>query len=324
VPTVLELVDFLDARDQLPGVEWSARTAIRRPASIEDAEEGDVSFISASGTRAEELLEASNATLILIGEAPTPSLPARAGAVAVRCRNPRLDFIRVIQQFFAPARPTGIHPTAVIDVQASVAVDAYVGPLATIGAGVVVGARTVIHAGVHVLAGCRIGADCTIHPGTVIGSDGFGFERTEDGMPERFPHLGTVVIEDNVEIGANACIDRAALGATLIRCGARIDNLVYIGHGVEVGRGALVMTLSSVGGRTRLGERSWIAPSSTLRDGLSVGHDATVGLGALVISDVPVGTTVAGSPARELAELRAMNAALRDLVSGPDRGSQGA
>ena len=293
--------------------------AIQGPAAIGQATEGDVSFISASGSRALGMLQATGATLVLLGDEPALQTE-QPPPVTLACPNPRLAFMRVVSHFFGERRPTGIHPSAVIDDRAIVPASAYVGPLATIGADARLGERTVVHAGVHVYAGCTIGADCTIHPGTVIGADGFGFERNERGAPERFPHLGTVVIEDNVEIGANSCIDRATLGATVIHSDARIDNLVYIAHGVEVGSGALVMTLTSVGGGAQLGDRSWISPSSTLRDHISVGDDATVGLGAVVVRDVAPGATVAGNPARELAELKAMHAAVRDLVAGGGEG----
>ncbi len=316
MPTVLEVADFLGARDQLSGIDavqdWPT---IRGPAPVGQAAEGDVSFISASDQRGLELLRETGATLVLVPDEPDLRRIERVPPVTVGCANPRLSFIRLVDHFFAPERPTGIHPSAVLADRTTVPASAYIGPLATLGADVSVGERTVIHAGVHVYAGCTIGADCTIHPGTVVGSDGFGFERSETGAPRRFPHLGTVMIEDDVEIGANSCIDRATLGATAIRSGARIDNLVYIAHGVEVGHGALVMTLTSVGGGSRLGARSWISPSATLRDHVLVGDGATVGLGAVVVADVAAGSTVAGNPARPLAELEAANAAVRDLVA---------
>lgn len=319
MPTILEVADYLNARDLVASIDRRRGSIeIQRPAAIGVAVEGDVSFVSARGRRARELLNQTGASLVLVADQPDLRRVDGGGPLTIPCANPRLAFIRVVDHFFAPPRPEGIHPSAVIEDRASVAESAYVGPLATIGTGARIGERTVIHAGVHVHAGCTIGADCTIHPGAVIGAEGFGFERDEKGEPRRFPHLGTVMIEDNVEIGANSCIDRATLGATVIRSGARIDNLVYIAHGVEVGASALLMTLSSVGGGSRVGERSWIAPSCTLRDGISIGDDATVGLGAVVLDDVPAGATVAGSPARDLGELKAMQAALRELASRGD------
>ena len=326
--TITDIAELLGAREQLAGLdEASTATVIARPASVEQAGEGEVTFIDRASTRGLELLRASAASLVLVpaalravassaGAELAAGAPAASAALTLVCPNPRLAFVRVLDRFYAPERPTGIHPRAVVEEGASVAASAYVGPLATIAEGVSIGERTVIHAGVHVYPGCTIGADCTVHAGAVIGADGFGFERSEHGVPERFPHVGTVVIEDDVEIGANACIDRGALGATVIRAHARIDDLVYVAHNVEVGEGALVVAMTMMAGGAKLGERCYIAPSSILRDGISIGGEAIVGLGAVVVGDVAPGATVAGNPARDIAELKALGAALRELAAG--------
>jgi UDP-3-O-[3-hydroxymyristoyl] glucosamine N-acyltransferase len=315
--SILDIAEFLDARDQVSDPAL-ASLPVRRPASVGDAGDGDVAFVGAHGTAAVETLRTTRATLVIVADDAEVPIGVRLPAI-LRCPNPRLAFIRVLERFFAPQRPCGIHPRAVVDDRAEVASSAYVGPLATVGSGVRIGERTVIHAGVHIYPGCTIGADCTVHSGVVIGADGFGYERSEDGAPVHFPHVGTVVIEEGVEIGANAAIDRGSLGATIIRAHARIDNLVYIAHNVEVGQGALVVGSAMIAGGARLGARSWIAPS-IICDGVAVGDDAVVGLGSVVLADVPAGATVAGNPAREMAELRAVNAALRRLIAAAESG----
>lgn len=310
-PTAAEIAGFL-------GLGTPAELAsirITGAAAIDRAEVGAVSFVTPTGPAAEALLRKTKASLVLVREEV-------AGAHALEpallsCANPRLAFIQVLERYFAAPTPAGVHPSAVLDASAQLGADVYVGPLATIGADVVVGDHTAIHAGVHIYHGCSIGAGVTIHAGTVIGADGFGYERTPEGRLKRFPHIGRVVIEDDVEIGANACIDRGALGTTVVRTGARIDNLVHVAHNVEIGRHSLVIALAMVGGGTTIGDGSLIS-SSALRDNIRVGAGTTVGLGAVVLSDVPDGATVAGSPAREIAELRAMNAALRKLAARPD------
>jgi UDP-3-O-[3-hydroxymyristoyl] glucosamine N-acyltransferase len=228
---------------------------------------------------------------------------SRAGVEAViLCDNARLDFMRVIAHFFAKPRPIGIHPSAVIGRSSIIAPDAYIGPFCSIGENVEIGEGTVIFAGVHIYDGVRIGKKVTIHCGTVIGADGFGYERDEAGELEKFPQIGGVLIEDNVEIGANTCIDRGSLSDTRICEGARIDNLVHIAHNVYIGRHAVVIANAMIGGGTRVGDFAWIAPSACLRDRIIIGDKSFVGLASLVTKDVPNGEIVLGSPARSLAE----------------------
>lgn len=148
----------------------------------------------------------------------------------------------------------------------------------------------------------------------MIGADGFGYQRNESGELEKFPHLGGVVIEDNVEIGSNTCIDRGTLGDTIIREGSKIDNLVHIAHNVIVGRHAIVIAHSMVGGSVRIGDYAWVSPSACLRDVISIGDRSTVGLGAVVVKDVPDGGTVMGTPARPAEEYKAYLKALEKIM----------
>jgi UDP-3-O-[3-hydroxymyristoyl] glucosamine N-acyltransferase len=128
-----------------------------------------------------------------------------------------------------------------------------------------------------------------------------------------FPHVGGVEIEDDVEIGANTCIDRGSLGNTIVRRGAKIDNLVHIAHNVVVGRNAFVIANAMIGGSTILGDGSWTSPSATLRDGIRIGDGATVGLGAVVTKSIPDGAVWMGTPARPISEFVAMQKKLKDL-----------
>ena len=212
--------------------------------------------------------------------------------------SPRL-LISELATAFLPPRSTEVHPTAVIDPSATLAADVGVGPLASIGEDVEIGAGSNIGAGVHIYRGVRIGEGVNVGAGTVIGSDGFGYERTDEGWV-KLPHLGTVIIGDRVEIGANTAIDRGTFSDTIIEEGAKVDNLVHIAHNVRVGANAMVIANAMVGGSTSIGAFTWIAPSTSLMNGIKIGENAMTGLGAVVLKDVPDGVTVIGVPAKPL------------------------
>lgn len=290
-------------RTPLRSAESGEDPPVARAAPIHDAGPGDVTFCTASLPDAEALLARLSALVLVVDE----PLARRAAEltegrvdVMVASPTPRLDFARLVAAHFTAPRPSGVSAEAVVGSGATLGQDVYVGPLATLGDEVTVGDRTVIHAGVHVYGPVTIGADVTIHAGTVIGAAGYGYERNADGELEPFPQIGSVEIGDDVEIGANVCIDRGALGPTRIDSGARIDNLVHIAHNVHVGRDAAVIANAMVAGGTRIGDRAWIAPSASLREQIEIGADATVGLGSVVLDSVAPGETVVGVPARPL------------------------
>jgi UDP-3-O-[3-hydroxymyristoyl] glucosamine N-acyltransferase len=216
----------------------------------------------------------------------------------VRVTNPRLAFVKALKHFARPPRPTGIESTAVRGRDTVLGDDVYLGHGVVIGDGVTIGDGTIIHENVVVKDRCRVGRNCTLHPGVVIGADGFGYEQDDDGEWIKFEHIGNVVIEDEVEIGANACVDRGILGATLIKRGAKIDNLCHIAHNVVVGERAFVIALTMVGGSTTIDDEVWVAPGAVLHSGIEIGRGALVGYSALVLEDVPPGQVVAGVPAK--------------------------
>jgi UDP-3-O-[3-hydroxymyristoyl] glucosamine N-acyltransferase len=314
-PTPLQTRDviaFLDAA--VIAVHGPVDRAVRAVAPIAEATDEDtLVFCTRAPADALRLMRETPAGTVLCGE-PQAAAGLPAGKTVIVVREPRLAFLRVVGRFFAPAPPpVGIHPSAVVDAAAKVDATAQVGALAFVGRAEI-GAGTIIRSGVHVADGTRIGRRVTIHSGTVIGADGFGYHRNESGVLEKFPHIGGVVIGDDVEIGANSCIDRGALGDTIIGEGARIDNLVHIAHNVIVGRHAAVIAHAMVGGSARIGDGAWIAPSACIRDGIAIGAGAIVGMAALVVKDVPDGATVMGAPAREAAEYRALLQQLRRLA----------
>lgn len=231
------------------------------------------------------------------------------------CENPRLAFMRVIRDYFAPQPPLpGIHATAVVHPTAQIDATASIGPCCVIAEQCIVGPRSVMHPHVTLYAKVRIGADVVVNSGTVIGADGFGYERNDEGVLEKFLHVGGVVIEDHVEIGTNTSIDRGTLGDTRICEGARIDNQVHISHNVVVGARSAVIAQAMIGGSVKIGMEAWIAPSAVLMNQIEVGANGMVGLAAVATKNVGAGQVVMGSPAQDAKEFKAARAAIRRLV----------
>ncbi len=256
----------------------------------------DLAFLSAKDPdRAAALLAGSRAAVILLAPAQADAAPA--SATVIETAHPRLAFAKILEAMQSAARRRGVDPAAIVDPAARIDPTAFVGPGAILGR-CEIGAGSVVHAGCVVYDGVRIGARVTIHAGTVLGADGFGYERDEDGTMRKFPHIGGVEIEDDVEIGANACVDRGSLDDTRIMRGAKIDNLVHIAHNVVVGPDCVVIAHAMIGGSVRLGPRAWIAPAASILNGLEIGADAVVGLGAVVVKSVAPGAVVKGNPAR--------------------------
>lgn len=286
---------------------------VSRPAPLTSADSESVTFCTKDGEAGLKLIQRSQAGIILC----RPSLQGRVNGRSIVCLdNPRLAFIRVCAAYFSPPRPCGIHPMAWVEAGVHLEADVYIGPYAAVHAPCSIGAGSVIHGGVHILGNVTIGEHVTIWPGTIIGADGFGYERSKSGEFEKFPHLGGVVIKDGAEIGANACIDRGSLSNTVIGTRAKIDNLVHVAHNVQIGDDAAVIAHSMIGGSTLIGDKAWIAPSAVLRDQLSIGDRAIVGLGAVVVKDVPSEQIVMGSPARPIAVTKALIAKFNALLDG--------
>jgi UDP-3-O-[3-hydroxymyristoyl] glucosamine N-acyltransferase LpxD len=208
--------------------------------------------------------------------------------------QPRLDFARLLVLLeslagfaWSDADPM-IHPTARI------------GQNVVLGRGVRIGADTVIHHNIVIGDEVQIGKRCVVKSGAVIGEDGFGFERDSSGKAIRLPHIGTVMIGDDVEIGSLTTVCRGTLGNSVLRDGCKIDDHVHIAHNVDVGEDAFVIACAEVSGGVKIGARSWIAPNASVLNQLCIGADAVVGLGGVVVKSVPDGAVVAGNPAKPL------------------------
>lgn len=309
----IPLQTLVDAMEMPYRIHGRTDREVARAMSIGEAQPTDVTFCSRAGEAGIELMRETRAGVVLCSEThDVASIDADRTFIAVA--DPRLAFLRIVGRFFAERVTPGIHPTAVIDADAKIGVDAYIGPFTWIAKDCTVGDGSVIHANVSIYPKTRIGRNVTIHAGTVIGADGYGYQRNERGELEKFPHIGGVLIEDDVEIGSNTSIDRGTLGDTILRQGARVDNQVHIAHNVIVGRHAAVIANAMIGGSTIIGDGAWIAPSACVRDRLTIGANATVGLGAVVVKDVADHATVIGAPARPADEYKRFLAAATKLA----------
>lgn len=223
-----------------------------------------------------------------------------ASCVHLVAENPRAFFGGVLEKYFEHKIVPRISPHAAISETAVIGQRVSIAEFAVIDADVVIGDDSVIGPGVHIHRGGRVGTQVSIGANSVIGSVGFGLEQDDNGEWVRIPHVGNVVIEDQVEIGACVVIARGTIHETRIRRNAKIDDLVFIAHNVEIGENAVVIANAEISGSVKVGRNAWIGPSATVINQVSVGDDALVGIGAVVTRDVPVSVIVAGNPARVL------------------------
>jgi UDP-3-O-[3-hydroxymyristoyl] glucosamine N-acyltransferase len=301
-------------------------------APLEEAGPAHLSFFSNRKYRA--AFEASRAGAVVV----EPDAPVPDGRTVLRVRNAYLAFAKISTLFHPPRESMPeIAPEAIVHPTAKVHPSAQVMPLASIGPDAQIGARTIVHPGVHVGEGARVGDDCVLYanvvvrercvvgnrvilqPGCVVGSDGFGFAFDPEGEGQgprhyKVPQIGNVVIEDDVEIGANTCLDRATLGATRVGRGTKIDNLVQIAHNVEIGPLCLIVSQVGISGSTKLGMGVVAAGQVGIVGHVEIGDGVRIGAQSGVPNDIAAGETVSGYPARPHAQWLRNMAALDHLA----------
>jgi UDP-3-O-[3-hydroxymyristoyl] glucosamine N-acyltransferase len=289
----------------------------------------DVAFME--GKRNLPALKASQAGAVVIEQAFAEHAPA--GCVTLVVAGPQAGFITIAGLFHPTAQPKpGIHPTAVIAPDAIIGPGCEIGAFVFIGPGAEIGAHCILAHHSSIGAGCTLGAHgrihahasmeyciagerVVLHPGARIGNEGFGFITNAEGKHVTMPQLGRVIIGDGAEIGAGSCIDRGAGGDTVIGPGARIDNLVQIGHNVTIGRGAVIVGQAGIAGSSSVGDYAVLAGQAGIAGHLSIGARARVGAQAGVATDVPPGTDVLGTPAWPAKEAMRAFARLRRLAA---------
>jgi UDP-3-O-[3-hydroxymyristoyl] glucosamine N-acyltransferase len=322
--TLGAIAAFLDAE-----LKGEPSRVVDGAAPLDRAKPSEISFYS--NPKYAEQLRRTGAGAVLCAPPDLDKVPS--GCAALLSKNPYRDFALLLARSFdrRPRAEPGIHPTAVVHPTAVLASGTRVGAGAVICAGAALGENSVVHALAYIGPGCVLGRDCVIHPhavlydgcrlgdrvrihaGAVLGADGFGFAPDPPKGYVKVPQIGWVEIGDDVEIQANSCVDRGALGPTLVRRGAKIDNLVQVAHNVEVGEHSVLASQAGISGSTKIGAWVTFAGQSAAGGHLHVGDRAVITGQAGIGKDVPPGAMVSGSPAqptmehhRGLAELARM------------------
>ncbi len=301
-----EIAAHIEAR-----LEGSGDAEIRSIASLTEAEPGEISFLTEN--RYTEQAAASQATAIIVPDDFDGDL--KAARLHVKDVNDALEQILVL---FGPRdakTPRGVHPSADIAESAVVGKDVSVGAYVVIGEGVTVGDGSTISAGCILASNVRIGSNCylapnvvirwgcvvgnrvIIHANSTIGTDGFGY-RLIEGQHRKIPHIGIVVIEDEVEIGANSCVDRAKIGKTVVGRGSKIDNLVQIAHNVQIGRHCIIVSQAGIAGSSQLGDYVVLAGQVGVSDHVKLGDGVMAGAQCGIMSEVEAGAKIIGTPHR--------------------------
>lgn len=309
-------------------IEGNEQVRITGVAPIESAGPGDLSFIAQPRFLA--MLASTPAAAVLMDRrSAAPAAGARP--VLIRVANPYFAFVQVVQRLVpAPAvavgiastahlganvrlgRGVAIGPFAVIEEGCELADAVQIGPHCFLGRNARLGENAILHAGVRVGHQVQIGRNVIIQSGSVIGSDGFGYVPHE-GRHHKIPHLGTVVLEDEVEIGANCCIDRGTFGETRLKRGVKLDNLVHVAHNVTIGENTVIAAQTGISGSTSIGREVTIAGQVGFVGHIEIGDRAMFGAQAGVTKSIPAGLVVSGYPAREHRKAKREEAALRRL-----------
>jgi UDP-3-O-[3-hydroxymyristoyl] glucosamine N-acyltransferase len=311
-------------------VEGDPSTSVSSFSKIEEASSGQLAFLA--NPKYEEYLYNTAASIIIVNE--SLELKSAISATLIRVPDAYSAFARLLSayqeivslQLSGIEQPSHISTTATLGERVYVGAFAYIGdhvtvgndtkihPQVYLGRNVRIGNNTVIHPGVKIYHECVIGDHVIIHAGTVIGSDGFGFAPQADGSYSKVPQIGNVMVENHVEIGANACIDRATMGSTIIRTGAKLDNLIQLAHNVEVGRNTVIAAQAGVSGSTKIGERVQIGGQAGIAGHITIAEGTQInGQSGVTKAIKTPKTQVTGTPAFNFTAALRSQAVTRNL-----------
>jgi len=326
--TVNEIAEKIDAE-----VIGDGGTAIHGIAKIEEAGEGEITFIS--NPKYFKYFESTNASAVIISKTTDiEKLPNRTPwPVLLPVDDPYVSFLFILQMFNPPPEvlPPGVHPTAVIPANARIADDVRIGSHVVIGENCSIGARsvvahgtvigddvrigedTVLYPNITVREGCRIGNRVVIHSSTVVGSDGFGFAPQKDGTYKKIPQTGIVVIDDDVEIGSNCSIDRATMGETRIGRGVKLDNLIQVAHNVVIGENTVIAAQTGISGSTKIGKQCILAGQVGIVGHVEIADNVTIAGQSGIPKSIKKAGTYFGYPAKEISRSLRIEGVIRNL-----------
>jgi UDP-3-O-[3-hydroxymyristoyl] glucosamine N-acyltransferase len=287
--TAKQIAQFIEGR-----IEGDENATVNTFAKIEEGTPGAISFLS--NPKYTHYIYDTKSSIVLIDEKVELEHPV--STTLIRVKN-AYECVAKLLQLYDSMRPkkTGVDPLAFVSPTATIGKDCYIAPFAYIGDGVVIGDNCRIYPHVTIYEGCKLGNRVTIHAGSVIGADGFGFAPTTDGY-DKIPQIGNVVIEDDVEIGANTCVDRSTMGSTIIRKGVKLDNLIQVAHNVEIGQNTVIAAQTGIAGSTKVGQWCMFGGQVGMAGHIHIADQTHVGAQAGITNSVKQpGQTIIGSPA---------------------------
>ena len=287
--TARQIADFIGGR-----VEGNEQTTVHTFAKIEEGKEGAITFLS--NPKYTPYIYDTKASIVLVNEDLELERPVTT--TLIRVKN-AYECVAKLMQMYAAALPkkTGVDALAFVSPSATIGKDVYIGPFTYVGDGVQIGDGTRIYPNVTIYDGCKIGKNVTIHAGAVIGADGFGFAPNQEGY-EKIPQIGIVIIEDDVEIGANTCVDRSTMGQTIIRKGVKLDNLIQVAHNCEIGENTVMSAQVGMAGSTKIGAWCMVGGQAGFSGHIKIADRTFVGAQSGVISNTKGGgEQLIGAPA---------------------------
>lgn len=309
-------------------VEGDEKVVVSTLSKIEEGKPGTMTFLA--NPLYTPYIYTTEASVIVVNADFAPAQPIKG--TLIRVEDAYMAFARLLEMFTKNrAEKKGISPQSCIAKTATIGEGTYIGEFVSIGEHAVIGAHvqihpnsvigdyvrigegTVIYAGVHIYADTQIGKSCTFHSGVVLGSDGFGFAPQNGSSFKKVAQTGNVIIEDNVEIGSNTCIDRATLGSTIIRSGVKLDNLIQVAHNVEIGENTVIAAQTGIAGSTKIGKNCMIAGQVGIVGHLIIGDNVKIGAQSGIEHNIKDGEMFLGTPAQEGSKARRLYVHWRNL-----------